>query len=193
MYYTGCYIIRLWQTSGRRSFNNTLPTRLYWVLLPIEDVGLAVETAKRILTKEKIDRQLAGQSSLIPFMKIRDVYISKKVITAQGNNQNKQFKPKIYQGKRKGQTIHYYDQGNYQNMYRSNSGDRRMSFICRGQYEQNFRGRLQYVNAYRNDFRRDNFRGMQNYRSQNLEVYIQVIIEMMILEEVEVGLGKDNS
>ena len=31
--------------------------------------------------------------------------------TAQGNNKNKQLKPKIYQGKRKGQTINYYGQG----------------------------------------------------------------------------------
>ena len=36
-------------------FKNTLPTRLYWVLFPIEDLRLAVETAKRILTKEKLD------------------------------------------------------------------------------------------------------------------------------------------
>ena len=36
-------------------------------------------------------------------------------LTAQGNNQNKQSKPKIYEGKRRGQTINYYDQGNYQN------------------------------------------------------------------------------
>ena len=34
-------------------FNNTLPTRLYWVLFPIVDLQQAVETAKRILTKEK--------------------------------------------------------------------------------------------------------------------------------------------
>ena len=39
-------------------FKNTLPMRLYWVLFPIEDLRLAVETAKRILTKEKIDRPL---------------------------------------------------------------------------------------------------------------------------------------
>ena len=31
------------------------------------------------MTKEKIDRQLAGQSFLTPFMKIKDGYISKKV------------------------------------------------------------------------------------------------------------------
>ena len=114
---------------------------------PIKDLRLAVETAKRILTKVKIDRQLAGQSSLTPFMNARDGYNSKKVVTfgiqyrlddkidklnsktskltAQGNNQNKPFKPKIYQGKRKGQTRDYYDQGNYQNSYRSNR-DRRI-------------------------------------------------------------------
>ena len=32
---------------------NTLPIRLYWVLFPIEDLSLAVETAKRILTKKR--------------------------------------------------------------------------------------------------------------------------------------------
>ena len=60
---------------------NTLPARLYWVLFPIEDLRLVVETAKRILTKEKIDRQLAGESSSTPFMNIRDGYNSKKVVT----------------------------------------------------------------------------------------------------------------
>ena len=99
-----------------------------------------METAKRILTKEKVDRQLAGQSSSTPFMNIKDGYNGKKVVTsdmqdrlddkidkltsmmskltAQGSNQNKQFKPKIYQGKRKGQIRNYYDQGNYQSRYR---------------------------------------------------------------------------
>ena len=43
-------------------FKNTLPTK-YWVLFPIMDLRQVVETAKRILTKEKIDRQLAGQTS----------------------------------------------------------------------------------------------------------------------------------
>ena len=53
-------------------FKNTLPTKLYWILFPIEDLRQAVETAKRILTKEKLDRQLTGQSSSTPFMSIRD-------------------------------------------------------------------------------------------------------------------------
>ena len=89
-------------------------------------------------------------------------------LSAQGNNQNKQFKPKIYQGKRRGQTRNYYDQGNYQNRYRSNSGDGRIPFMGRAHYRQNYRGRSQYVNNYINDFRKGNFRGMQNYRGQNI-------------------------
>ena len=44
-------------------FKNTLPTKLYWVLFPTDDLRQVVETAKSILTKEMIDRQLAGQSS----------------------------------------------------------------------------------------------------------------------------------
>ena len=53
--------------------------RLYWVLFPIEDLRQAVETAKRILTKEKIDRQLVVQSLSTPFMSIRDSYVNKRV------------------------------------------------------------------------------------------------------------------
>ena len=53
-------------------FKNRLPTKLYRILFPINDPRQAVETAKRIITKEKIDRQLLGQSSSTPFMSIRD-------------------------------------------------------------------------------------------------------------------------
>ena len=38
----------------------------------MEDLRQAVETAKRMLTKSKIDRQLSSQSSSTPFMNIRD-------------------------------------------------------------------------------------------------------------------------
>ena len=38
-------------------FKNTLQTKLYWILFPIEDLRQAVDTAKRILTKEKLDKQ----------------------------------------------------------------------------------------------------------------------------------------
>ena len=51
-------------------FKNTLPTKLYWILFPIEDLRQPVETAKRILTKEKLDKQLTGQTSTSPFMNV---------------------------------------------------------------------------------------------------------------------------
>ena len=53
-------------------FKNTLPTKLYWILFPIEDLGQAVDTVKRILTKEKLDKKLTGQTSTSPFMNVRD-------------------------------------------------------------------------------------------------------------------------
>ena len=100
-------------------FKNTLPTKLYWVLFPIEDLRQAVETAKRILTKEKLDRQLTGQTSTSPFMNIRDgtdkrvsfntrdelgdkidkltVMMSKLV--AKDSHERKPFKPQIYKSR----------------------------------------------------------------------------------------------
>ena len=59
-------------------FKNTLPTKLCWVLVAIEDLRQVVDIAKRIFPKEKIDRQLAGQSSSTPFMNIRDSYSKNK-------------------------------------------------------------------------------------------------------------------
>ena len=115
-------------------FKNSLPTRLYWVLFAVENLRQAEETSKRILPKEKIDRQLADQWSCIPFMNIKDGYISKiftfdmqnslddKVdrltlmmskLTTWDDNQNKQLKPKIYKSKQRGQTRNFYDKNNY--------------------------------------------------------------------------------
>ena len=39
------------------------------MLYQINDLRVAVETAKRLLTKEQIDKQKSGQSSVSPFMK----------------------------------------------------------------------------------------------------------------------------
>ena len=188
--------------------------RLYWVPFPIENLRLAVETAKRILMKEKIDRQLAGQSSLSPFMNVRDRYNIKKVVTfdmqnrlddkiyqltsminiliAQGSNQNKQFEPKIYQGKRRGQTRKCYDQGNYQNRYRSNSGDRK----CRLGVELNMD---RIIEEGHNMLTIIEMTSEEKVLEEHkiievkiLEVEIEVTIETMILEEVEVDLKKGN-
>ena len=60
-------------------FKNTVTNRLYWVLFPIDNIREAVETVKRFLTKEKIDRQMTGQSST-PFMKLSDRKSKKTVL-----------------------------------------------------------------------------------------------------------------
>ena len=108
-------------------FKNTLPTKLYWILFPIEDLRQAVETAKRILTKEKLDRQLTEQSSSIPFMSIRHghnrkvsfdtkeelgdnidklaVMIGKLATRVSGKG--RQFKPQVYQNRGRGQNRNY--------------------------------------------------------------------------------------
>ena len=41
-------------------------------MFPIEDLRQAVDIAKRILTKEKLDKQLTGQTPTSPFMSIRE-------------------------------------------------------------------------------------------------------------------------
>ena len=120
-------------------FKNTLPTKLYWILFPIEDLRQAVEMAKRILTKEKLDKQLTGQTSTSPFMSVRDgtdrrvsfntreelgdkidkltVIMSK--LAAKDSHEGRPFKPQIY--KSRGQN-RAYGQGGYQ--ARSDSGNR---------------------------------------------------------------------
>ena len=41
-------------------------------MFPIEELRQAVETVKRILTKEMLDKQLTRQTSISPFMSIRE-------------------------------------------------------------------------------------------------------------------------
>ena len=126
-------------------FKNTLPTKLYWILFPTEDLRQVVETAKRILTKEKLDKQLTGQSSASPFMNIRDG-IERRVsfsardelgdkidkltvamirLAAKDNHEKMPFKPQIYKSRGQNRS---YDQEGFQN--RPNNRNR-------GQYTSN--------------------------------------------------------
>ena len=118
-------------------FKNTLPSKLYWILFSINNLRDAVDAAKRVLTKEKIDRQLSGQSgTTTSFMRARDIHHSNK--TASFNmhdlireeleslismaynksihkeDNNRPFKPQIHQKKKRGQN-------------RQNFGDRNRS------------------------------------------------------------------
>ena len=49
-------------------FKNTLPYQLYSTMINVNNLRDAIDLAKRVLTKEKLDRQLTGQSST-PFMR----------------------------------------------------------------------------------------------------------------------------
>ena len=51
------------------NFKNTLPYQIYATLINVNNLRDAIDLAKRVLTKEKLDRQLNGQTST-PFMKV---------------------------------------------------------------------------------------------------------------------------
>ena len=134
-------------------FKNTLPTKLYWILIPIEDLRQAVETAKRILTKEKLDKQLTSQTSTSPFMSVRDgtdrrvsfntreelgdkidkLMMIMSKLAAKDSHERRPFKPQKY--KSRGQS-RSYGQGDYQ--IRSDSGNR--GHILNNSSRQNYRG-----------------------------------------------------
>ena len=109
------------------------------------DLGQAEKMLKRILTKEKVDRQLTGQTSSTPFMGIKEGFSEKvtfdmtdsiqqkidKLMVMMGKlvmedkGQNRQFKPQVYQFNRgRGQTRHNYDQRRFQDRFRPNNAYR---------------------------------------------------------------------
>ena len=113
---------------------NSLPSRLYPILFPIDNLTDAITTAKRVMIKEKIDRQKTGQSSTTPFMLVSDnnqssVRASKSRVTFDAmetiqrnsdsidkltslackmnmkmDKREAPYKPKIYQGRPRGQS-----------------------------------------------------------------------------------------
>ena len=110
-------------------FKNTLPTKLYCILFPIDDLRQAVDTAKRILTTEKLDKQLTGQASTSPFLSVRDetdrrvsfntkdelgdkidkLMVMMSMLAAKDDHERKPFKPQIY--KSRGQNRSYDQRG----------------------------------------------------------------------------------
>ena len=63
------------------NFKNILPYQLYSTLINVNNLRDTIDLAKRVLMKEKLDRQLTGQSST-PFMRMT----SNDKYTAQTNN-----------------------------------------------------------------------------------------------------------
>ena len=132
-------------------FKNTLPAKLYWVLFPIEDLRQAVDTSKRILTKEKLDKHLTCQTSTSPFMSIREgtskrvsfntkdelgnkidkltVVMSK--LAVKDSYERRPFKPQIYKSRGQNRS---YGQGGYQ----ARSNDRNKGYGVNNNTRQNY-------------------------------------------------------
>ena len=141
-------------------FKNTVPNGLYWVLFPIDNLHDAVETAKRFLTKEKIDRQMTGQSST-PFLKLSDkkrksvTFETKEALERTSENMERMtalmdkmyikleqkdvpYKPQIYKRGR-GQNQRQFNRGNNWRGYRSFNKSRSESNRGYGRSRGNFR------------------------------------------------------
>ena len=78
---TDSYVTRLSQCMAMLNYGepqilelmkNTLPSRLFPILFPIDNLRDMITTAKRVMIKEKIDRQKTGQSFTTPFMQVND-------------------------------------------------------------------------------------------------------------------------
>ena len=156
-------------------FKNTLPTKLYWILFPIENLRQAIDPAKRILTKEKLDRHLTSLTSTSPFMSIREgtdkrvsfnvrdelgdkidkLTMVMSMLAAMDSHKRRLFKPQIY--KSRGQNW-FYNQGGYQ--LRSNNRNRNHG--SGRDTTQNYRG-----NRSRGSFRGNNRQdSRERYRSE---------------------------
>ena len=154
-------------------FKNMVPNRLYWVLFPIDNLRDAVEIAKRFLTKEKIDRQMTGQSST-PFMKLTEKKRKSVSFDAQDalekTNENMErmmalmdkmyikleqkdvpYKPQIFQ-KGRGQSQRQFDGRNNWRGYRP--------------YNRNCNNSNRGYGHGRGSFRRGNFRGRYDSRGR---------------------------
>ena len=182
------YLIRIRQVANHLGygelqilevFKNTLPTKLYWILFPIEDLRQAVDTAKRILTKEKLDRQLTSQTSTSPFMSIREgidkrvsfntrdelgdkidkltIVMSKLAVT--DNHEKRPFKPQIYKSRGQNRS---YGQGRYQ----PSSNDRNRGYGADSNTRQNYWGSRSRGN-FRGNSRQSNREGYRNERYGN--------------------------
>ena len=154
-------------------FKNTLSSILYYLLYLIDNLNAMIETAKRMLTKEKIDKQKTSQSSTTPFMKASQdkskksekgvsfgALETKETIDRHSTSidkltslvnkldmkldrQEAQYRPAVYQNRDRGCR---QKQNNYGHRNRSYSQDRNQSYN-RG------RGNFHYNRGYRPHYR----------------------------------------
>ena len=177
-------------------FKNTLPSKLYWLLFSINNLREAVDTAKRVLDKEKLDKQLTGQASNIsPFMNMRDNKHSGQQVlmkpqdletvtsmmynmSLQQGKTKKPFKPQVYQKRGRGQRQNYNrNRPRNNNRQGQNFGqNRHRNDYRRNGYMQNFsrtdgrdRGRRSFNRSYSSDRSRSRERSLspREYDSNN--------------------------
>ena len=186
------YVLRMSQVAAMldyggmqilENFKNTLLYRLYSTLINVNNLRDAIDLAKRVLTKEKLDRQVTGQFST-PFMRVtsNDSYSTqnnnKKGVTFDAmetleRNSNcidrlmslvsdmkmtmdrKQtpYKARIYQGRSRNQNT------NQQNFIPRNRS------FSRGRNQSGNRGNYNYRNNYRPDYRNRSRGRWNNHRS----------------------------
>ena len=163
-------------------FKNTLPSRLYYMLYQIDDLRVAVETAKRLLTKEQMDKK-SEQGTASPFMKASQVN-SKSKNKAEKNEKKVSFSPveaiarttdsierlaslmdkmdtKLDRREDQYRPRIYQGRGGGHG-YRQNNYRTRNRSYSRDQYKHNYRGRGNYNN------RGDNRNYRSNYRDNSL-------------------------
>ena len=187
-----CGYVKSQGTADLRIFQNTLPSRLYWVLFPTDNLRGAIARAKRVLTKEKIDKQMTGQTSSMPFMRVSDGNQSSSRSSKRGvtfdimdamerssdsidkltslvskmnmemDKKEAPYKPQIYQSRPGGQGQNR--QNRYQPMDRSFSRDRNQ-IRNRGNYNNRNNYRSDYWDRSRDAYRCDNRRN--NYQSND--------------------------
>ena len=165
-------------------FKNTLPTKLYWILFPIEYLRQAVDTAKRILTKEKLYKQLTGQTSTSPFMSVKDgterrvsfnnrdelgdkidkLTVVMSGLAAKDTHVKRPFKPQTY--KIRGQHRSYG-----QRTYQSKLGSRNRGQFMDNRPRQNYRGNNYRGNTrgYSRQSNRGNY-GNESYNDYNKDM-----------------------
>ena len=161
----------------------------------MEDIRQAVDTVKRMLTKEKLDKQLTGQTSASPFMSVRDgtekrvsfntrdelgdkidkLTVVMSRLAAKDIHERRPFKPQICRSRGQHRS---YGQGSYQNR----SGSRNKGKFTDNRPRQNFRGNnfrgntrgygrqsntVNYRNERYNDYNRDRNRSRERTFTRN--------------------------
>ena len=184
------------------NFKNILLYQLYSTLINVNNLRDTIDLAKRVLKKEKLDRQLTGQSST-PFLRMASSYKystqtnNKRGVTfdametlERNNNfigkltsllgdmkmtidrKQSPYKPRIYQGRARNQ-----------NRNQQNFTPRNRSF-SRGRNQSGNRGNYNYRNNYRLNYRNRSRGRWNNHRSVIRVTITRLTIDEVILDQI---------